>query len=137
MSEANKSLVYDTWQAFWRGDIEAGLANFADDATWLVPGRLKASGIKRGKEEIRRFRESNLTVFAALDRKVDMAQRLDWAVRCRERQRHIGDVDDLLAGEALRFLCNRAQHVTGRRPWRRYVSSRRRALALRAGRGRA
>ena len=68
--EANKKLVRDTWEAFWRGEIETGLAHFADDATWAVPGRMKASGIKRGKDEIRRFREGNLTVFAELDRTI-------------------------------------------------------------------
>ena len=68
--EANKKLVRDAWDAFWRGDIEAGLTCFADDASWVVPGPMKTSGVKRGKEEIRRFRHGNLNIFAELDRKL-------------------------------------------------------------------
>ncbi|HLG86516.1 MAG TPA: nuclear transport factor 2 family protein [Alphaproteobacteria bacterium] len=68
--EANKKLVLDAWEAFWRGDIESGLACFADDATWTVPGLMKTSGIKRGKDEIRRFREGILGIFSELDRRL-------------------------------------------------------------------
>jgi ketosteroid isomerase-like protein len=59
----NKKLVFDTWQAFWRGDIEAGLANMADDVTWLIPGKMKTSGLVEGKDNLRKFRHSNLHIF--------------------------------------------------------------------------
>ena len=68
--ESNKKLVHEAWEAFWRGDIEAGLACFADDATWTVPGLMKTSGVKRGKDEIRRFREGILNIFSELDRRL-------------------------------------------------------------------
>jgi len=64
------ALVLETWHAFWRGEVEAGLRNFAPDATWLVPGSMPASGLKRGREEIGRFRHGNLDIFAELTREV-------------------------------------------------------------------
>jgi ketosteroid isomerase-like protein len=68
--DANKKLVRDAWEAFWRGDIEAGLACFADDAAWTVPGLMKTSGVKRGKDEIRRFRKGILDIFSELERRL-------------------------------------------------------------------
>ena len=52
----NKKLVRETWDAFWRGDIEAGLANMWDDITWTVPEAGPLGGPKKGKEEMGRFR---------------------------------------------------------------------------------
>jgi ketosteroid isomerase-like protein len=60
----NKKMVFDTWLAFWRGDIEAGLANMADDVTWFIPGTMPTSGMKTGKDGIRKFRQNNLTIFS-------------------------------------------------------------------------
>jgi ketosteroid isomerase-like protein len=54
----NKLLIWETWLAFTRGDHEAGLANMAEDVTWLIPGTMKTSGLKKGKEEVRRLRRS-------------------------------------------------------------------------------
>lgn len=67
---ANKKLVRETWEAFWRGDVEAGLLNMSDDVTWLIPGTMKTSGLKRGKAEVGRFRRQNLDIFTELERKI-------------------------------------------------------------------
>ena len=72
--EDSAKLVLSTWHAFWRGEIEAGLQNFAEDATWFVPGSMPASGLKRGREEIGRFRHGNLDIFTELKREV-----VDWS----------------------------------------------------------
>jgi uncharacterized protein len=68
--EKNKQIVKETWDAFWRGDIEAGVANMSDDITWLAPGSNKMSGLKVGKDAIRRFRFTELGVFRDLKRTV-------------------------------------------------------------------
>lgn len=68
--EANKQLVLDTWRAFWRGDIEAGVANMSDDIAWFTPGTGPLSGWKRGKDEIRKFRFGELDIFADLKREI-------------------------------------------------------------------
>ncbi len=60
----NKKLVFDTWQLFWRGKIEEGLVNMTNDVTWHVPGAMKTSGLKDGKDAVRNFRKSNLNIFA-------------------------------------------------------------------------
>jgi ketosteroid isomerase-like protein len=55
--EENKRLVSNTWMAFARDDVEAGLANMSDDVTWLVPGTdPRYCGLKVGKDAIRRYR---------------------------------------------------------------------------------
>jgi ketosteroid isomerase-like protein len=69
-SEKNKRIVKETWDAFWRGDIEAGVANMSDDITWLAPGSNKMSGLKVGKDAIRQFRFTELGVFRDLQRNV-------------------------------------------------------------------
>jgi ketosteroid isomerase-like protein len=66
----NKKLVKDTWDAFWRGNIEAGVANMADDIAWFTPGAMAMSGWKRGKDEIRKFRFTELDIFLELNRNV-------------------------------------------------------------------
>jgi ketosteroid isomerase-like protein len=68
--EANKRLVMDTWQAFWRGDIEAGVANMAEDISWFTPGANQLSGWKHGKDQIRKFRFGELDIFLELRREV-------------------------------------------------------------------
>jgi ketosteroid isomerase-like protein len=62
----NKKLVLDTWQAFHRGDVEAGLANMTQDVTWFAPGSGKLSGLKDGKDAVRRFRLGLRMPFAEL-----------------------------------------------------------------------
>jgi hypothetical protein len=69
-TEHNKLLVKNTWDAFWRGDIDAGLANMADDVTWFTPGTMALSGLKAGKDAIRQFRFSELDIFLELRRTV-------------------------------------------------------------------
>jgi ketosteroid isomerase-like protein len=59
----NKKLVFDTWRAFWRGDVETGLANMTDDVSWFIPGAMKTSGLKDGKDAVRAFRQGNLNIF--------------------------------------------------------------------------
>jgi len=66
----NKKLVFDTWVLFWRGDVEGGLANMTDDVTWMVPGAMKTSGLKNGKDAVRKFRQNNLKIFTDIQTKV-------------------------------------------------------------------
>ncbi len=62
----NKDLVRRTWQAFLEHDVEAALANMADDVVWLIPGRMELSGAKHGKDEIRRLRSHIPEIFTEL-----------------------------------------------------------------------
>jgi ketosteroid isomerase-like protein len=68
--DANKKLVMDTWLAFWRGDIEEGVANMSDDIAWFTPGTNQLSGWKRGKDAIRAFRFGELDIFLELKREI-------------------------------------------------------------------
>jgi len=68
--EDNKKLVMDTWLAFWRGDIEEGVANMTDDIAWFTPGTNQFSGWKRGKDAIRAFRFGELDIFEELKREI-------------------------------------------------------------------
>jgi ketosteroid isomerase-like protein len=69
-AEKNKKIVKATWDAFWRGDIEAGVANMSDDITWFTQGDMKMAGTKVGKDAIRKFRFTELDVFKDLKRDV-------------------------------------------------------------------
>jgi uncharacterized protein len=62
----NKKLVLDSWQAFHRGDVEGGLTNMSEDVTWLAPGSGKLSGLKDGKDAVRKFRLGLRMPFAEL-----------------------------------------------------------------------
>jgi ketosteroid isomerase-like protein len=42
----------------------------SDDVTWLIPGNMKTSGVKRGKADVGRFRRQNLDIFAELKREI-------------------------------------------------------------------
>jgi uncharacterized protein len=54
--EANKEFVKRTWQKLLGGDAEGALANFADDVTWFLTGKLEGvSGLKKGKGAVREF----------------------------------------------------------------------------------
>jgi uncharacterized protein len=54
--EQNAELVRKTWQDLIGGKVEAALANMSDDVSWLIPGNIpNVSGLKRGKEEVRKF----------------------------------------------------------------------------------
>jgi len=54
--EANKEFVKRTWQMLLGGDLEGALANFSDDVTWWISGKLEGvSGMKKGKEAVRGF----------------------------------------------------------------------------------
>lgn len=68
--EESVSLVMATWEAFWRGDIAAGLCNMHETATWLVPGDMPTSGLKSGLAEIAAFRRGNINIFRSLVRNV-------------------------------------------------------------------
>jgi len=67
---ANKKIVKDTWDAFWRGDVDAGVANMSDDIAWFTPGTNAMAGWKRGKDAIRQFRFNELGIFRELKREV-------------------------------------------------------------------
>lgn len=68
--EDNKQLVMATWLAFWRGDIEEGVANMTDDIQWFTPGSNPLCGWKRGKDAIRAFRFGELDIFEELNREI-------------------------------------------------------------------
>ncbi len=54
--EGNKEFVKRTWETLLGGDVEAALANFSDDVTWFITGKLEGvSGLKKGKEAVRAF----------------------------------------------------------------------------------
>jgi len=54
--EANKELVKRTWQTLLGGSTEEALANFSDDVTWFLTGKLEGvSGLKKGKQAVREF----------------------------------------------------------------------------------
>jgi uncharacterized protein len=55
-AEQNAELVLQTWQDLLKGRIDAALANMSDEVSWLIPGNVpNVSGLKRGKEEVRKF----------------------------------------------------------------------------------
>jgi uncharacterized protein len=55
-AEENAELVRKTWQDLIAGKIDAALANMSDDVSWLIPGNVSnVSGLRRGKEEVRKF----------------------------------------------------------------------------------
>ena len=55
-AEQNAELVRQTWQDLLKGRIDAALANMSDEVSWLIPGNVpNVSGLKRGKEEVRKF----------------------------------------------------------------------------------
>jgi len=55
-TEANKEFVKRTWQMLLGGNMEGALANFSDDVTWWINGKLDGvSGMKNGKEAVRAF----------------------------------------------------------------------------------
>lgn len=56
---------YDAWN---RGDVEAGLAYFAEDAEWFGPSRSPFAGPYRGRRSIERFFRSMLELFEELRR---------------------------------------------------------------------
>jgi uncharacterized protein len=54
--EANKDFVKRTWQMLLGGNMDGALANFSDDVTWWINGKLEGvSGMKNGKEAVRAF----------------------------------------------------------------------------------
>jgi uncharacterized protein len=55
-TEQNVEFVRKTWQDLIGGKVEAALANMSDDVSWLIPGNVpNVSGLKRGKDEVRKF----------------------------------------------------------------------------------
>ena len=66
----NKQVVLDTWRAFWRNDIEAGLANMAADVHWWNSGDGPLGSNLHGHDAIRRARGSELDFFRDLVRTV-------------------------------------------------------------------
>lgn len=53
--EQNKALVTQTWNALVQGDVKAAFANMSDEVSWLIPGNLPVSGLKKGKAGIVEF----------------------------------------------------------------------------------
>jgi ketosteroid isomerase-like protein len=55
-AEQNAEVVRKTWQDLIGGRLEAALVNMSDEVSWLIPGNVpNVSGLKRGKEEVRKF----------------------------------------------------------------------------------
>jgi len=55
-AEQSAEFVRKTWQDLIGGRVDAALANMADEVSWLIPGNIpNVSGLKRGKEEVRKF----------------------------------------------------------------------------------
>jgi len=55
-AEQNVELVRTTWQDLIAGKVDAALANMSDQVSWLIPGNVpNVSGVKRGKDEVRKF----------------------------------------------------------------------------------
>jgi len=53
--ETNKELVTNFWSAFAKGDIKTAFASLSDEVSWLIPGNLPISGLRKGKPEILNF----------------------------------------------------------------------------------
>ncbi len=53
--EQNKTLVTQTWDALVKGDIKAAFENVSDEVSWLIPGNLPVSGLKKGKPGVLEF----------------------------------------------------------------------------------
>jgi len=62
-ADQKKELVTKTWLALGRGDIEAAFANMDHNVSWLVPGNMTTSGVKKGKDEILKFMSGVGAVF--------------------------------------------------------------------------
>ena len=63
-TEQNMELVTRTWQSVAKGDADAALANMSDQISWVIPGHLaNVSGLKRGKDEVRKFIAGIKTAF--------------------------------------------------------------------------
>jgi uncharacterized protein len=63
--EHNKAMVTKTWQAFVKGDIKTAFANMSDEVSWLIPGNLSVSGLKKGKAAVLEFARSAAKLFPA------------------------------------------------------------------------
>jgi ketosteroid isomerase-like protein len=53
--EQNKTLVTQTWDALVRGDVKTAFANMSDEVSWLIPGNLPVSGLKKDKAGVLEF----------------------------------------------------------------------------------
>ncbi len=69
-AKQNKEVVRKTWEAFLKHDVETALGNMSDDISWLVPGAMRLSGIKQGKEEIRLLRSHIPQIFTELQAEI-------------------------------------------------------------------
>ena len=69
-TDRNKQLVLEAWDAFWRGDIDAGMSRLADDVVWIVPGNNRFAGTLAGKDAVRRFRFAARELFSEMEREV-------------------------------------------------------------------
>jgi uncharacterized protein len=61
--DQNKAIVTQTWQALVKGDINSAFANMSDEVSWLIPGNLPVSGLKRGKPAVLDFLCSAANMF--------------------------------------------------------------------------
>ena len=54
-AEQNKELATRTLTSLLKGDVDATLANMSDEISWVVPGNLPVSGLKKGKAAVAGF----------------------------------------------------------------------------------
>jgi ketosteroid isomerase-like protein len=55
MTQSNAELVRSGYEAFAAGDIPSVLAIFADDISWVIPGRSPLAGTYTGHDEVLGF----------------------------------------------------------------------------------
>ncbi len=51
-AQENLDIAKRGYEAFTAGDVEAAMADLADDIVWVTPGRSAVSGTARGKQEV-------------------------------------------------------------------------------------
>jgi ketosteroid isomerase-like protein len=51
-AQENLEITKRGYAAFTAGDVEAAMADLADDIEWVTPGRSAVSGTARGKQEV-------------------------------------------------------------------------------------
>ena len=55
MGTQQSQIVRGIYDAFGRGDLDAALSAFAEDVEWDVPGPAPYTGVRHGREQVRRF----------------------------------------------------------------------------------
>jgi ketosteroid isomerase-like protein len=67
-TERNKRIVMETWQAFWRNDIDAALVNMTEDVHWWNSGDGPLGTDLHGHDGIRTLWGKELNFFRDLEK---------------------------------------------------------------------